>query len=35
MLFLLGVLLFLVTSALNWAGDRYNRHLRRKLFGTK
>ena len=34
-LFLLGTLLFLITSALNWAGDRYRRSLRVKLFGSE
>jgi phosphate transport system permease protein len=33
-LFFLGTLLFLITSALNWAGDRYKRRLREKLFGS-
>jgi len=33
MLFLLGTILFVITSVLNWAGDRYNRRLREKLFG--
>lgn len=32
-LFFLGTLLFVVTSILNWIGDRYNRRMRRKLFG--
>jgi phosphate transport system permease protein len=34
-LFFLGTLLFVVTSLLNWLGDRYNRSMRRKLFGTE
>lgn len=34
-LFFLGTLLFIVTSVLNWAGDRYNRRLRIKLFGSE
>ena len=33
-LFFLGTLLFVVTSLLNWLGDRYNRRMRRKLFGA-
>ena len=32
-LFFIGVLLFIITTGLNWAGDRVNRGLRRKLFG--
>jgi phosphate transport system permease protein len=32
-LFFIGVLLFLITSGLNWAGDRVNRSLRNRLFG--
>ena len=32
-LFFIGTLLFLITSVLNWAGDRYKRRLRMKLFG--
>ena len=32
-LFLIGVLLFIMTSGLNWIGDRVNQGLRRKLFG--
>ena len=34
-LFFLGTLLFVVTSVLNWVGDRYNRRMRRRLFGTE
>jgi phosphate transport system permease protein len=34
-LFLLGTILFVITSFLNWAGDRYNRRMRLKLFGTE
>jgi len=34
-LFFLGTLLFVVTSVLNWIGDRYNRRMRKKLFGTE
>ncbi len=34
-LFFLGTLLFVVTSVLNWIGDRYNRRMRRKLFGAE
>jgi phosphate transport system permease protein len=34
-LFFLGTLLFVVTSLLNWAGDRFNRRMRRKLFGAE
>jgi phosphate transport system permease protein len=34
-LFLLGTILFVITSVLNWAGDRYNRRMRLKLFGTE
>jgi len=33
-LFLIGTLLFLITSILNWAGDRFKRSLRMKLFGS-
>jgi phosphate transport system permease protein len=33
-LFFLGMLLFLITSALNWFGDQYNRRLRERLFGS-
>lgn len=33
-LFLIGVLLFLITAVLNWIGDRFNRRLREKLFGA-
>ncbi len=33
-LFFLGVLLFIITSGLNWIGDRVNANLRRRLFGT-
>jgi phosphate transport system permease protein len=32
-LFFLGVLLFIVTSGLNWVGERVNSGLRRRLFG--
>jgi phosphate transport system permease protein len=34
-LFFLGTLLFVLTSFLNWAGDRYNRRMRVKLFGAE
>jgi phosphate transport system permease protein len=34
-LFFLGTLLFVLTSILNWAGDRYNRRMRVKLFGAE
>jgi phosphate transport system permease protein len=34
-LFFLGTLLFVVTSVLNWVGDRYNRRMRLKLFGAE
>jgi phosphate transport system permease protein len=34
-LFFLGILLFVVTSILNWAGDYYNRRMRVKLFGAE
>jgi phosphate transport system permease protein len=34
-LFLLGTVLFVLTSLLNWAGDRYRRRLRLKLFGSE
>jgi phosphate transport system permease protein len=34
-LFFLGTLLFVVTSVLNWVGDRYNRRMRIKLFGAE
>ncbi len=33
-LFFLGVLLFIITSGLNWVGDRINTGLRKKLFGN-
>lgn len=33
-LFFLGVLLFVITTVLNWVGDRINTGLRRKLFGS-
>jgi phosphate transport system permease protein len=32
-LFFIGTILFLITSVLNWAGDRFNRRLRSRLFG--
>jgi len=35
MLFFLGTVLFIITSVLNWAGERYNRHMRIKLFGVE
>ena len=35
MLFFLGVLLFILTSGLNWAGDRFRQRLRAKLFGPQ
>jgi phosphate transport system permease protein len=34
-LFFLGTLLFVVTSILNWIGDRYNRRMRTRLFGAQ
>ena len=34
-LFLLGTVLFLLTSVLNWAGDRYRQRLRLRLFGSE
>ncbi|HET9220132.1 MAG TPA: phosphate ABC transporter permease subunit PstC [Terriglobia bacterium] len=34
-LFFLGTLLFVVTSVLNWIGDRYNRRMRARLFGAE
>jgi phosphate transport system permease protein len=34
-LFFIGSLLFVVTSILNWLGDRYNRRMRLKLFGAE
>jgi phosphate transport system permease protein len=33
-LFLIGVVLFIITSTLNWIGARYNRRLRTRLFGS-
>lgn len=33
-LFSLGVILFIITSVLNWIGARYNRRLRMRLFGS-
>jgi phosphate transport system permease protein len=33
-LFFIGTLLFIITSVLNWLGDRFNRRLRAKLFGS-
>lgn len=33
-LFFLGVILFIITSVLNWIGARYNRKLRERLFGS-
>jgi len=33
-LFLIGVVLFLITSLLNWIGARYNRRLRQRLSGA-
>lgn len=33
-LFFIGTLLFLITSVLNWAGDRFRRSLRLRLFGS-
>ena len=33
-LFFIGVLLFLITAVLNWIGDRFNRRLRERLFGS-
>ena len=34
-LFFIGTLLFVVTSILNWIGDRYNRRMRMRLFGAE
>ncbi len=34
-LFFLGTLLFVITSVLNWLGERYNRRMRLKLFGAE
>jgi phosphate transport system permease protein len=34
-LFFLGTLLFIITSVLNWVGDRYNRYMRVRLFGAE
>jgi phosphate transport system permease protein len=34
-LFFLGTILFIITSFLNWLGDRYNRRMRMRLFGTE
>ena len=33
-LFFIGVLLFIITAVLNWIGDRFNRRLRERLFGS-
>jgi phosphate transport system permease protein len=33
-LFFIGVLLFVMTAVLNWIGDRLNRRLRERLFGS-
>ena len=33
-LFFIGALLFLITALLNWVGDRFNRKLRERLFGS-
>ena len=33
-LFFIGVLLFMITAVLNWIGDRLNRRLQEKLFGS-
>ena len=33
-LFFIGVLLFIITGVLNWIGDRFNRRLRERLFGS-
>ena len=33
-LFFIGTLLFVITSLLNWAGDRFKRSLRLRLFGS-
>ena len=33
-LFFIGTLLFLITAVLNWVGDRFNRRLRERLFGS-
>jgi phosphate transport system permease protein len=34
LLFFMGVILFIITSILNWVGSRYNRRLRLRLFGS-
>jgi phosphate transport system permease protein len=33
-LFFIGSLLFIITGVLNWFGDRFNRRLRQRLFGS-
>jgi len=33
-LFFIGTLLFIITAVLNWVGDRLNRRLRERLFGS-
>jgi phosphate transport system permease protein len=33
-LFFIGVVLFIITSVLNWVGAHYNRRLRERLFGS-
>jgi len=33
-LFFIGALLFIITGVLNWIGDRLNRRLRERLFGS-
>ena len=33
-LFFIGALLFVITALLNWVGDRFNRRLRERLFGS-
>jgi phosphate transport system permease protein len=33
-LFFIGSLLFIITGILNWIGDRLNRRLRERLFGS-
>ena len=33
-LFFIGSLLFIITGVLNWMGERFNRRLRERLFGS-
>jgi phosphate transport system permease protein len=33
-LFFIGSMLFIITAVLNWIGDRFNRRLRERLFGS-